>query len=210
MAVATGTAATVQSGEHDHGLIARAVVRAQNGEMEALGFLYARYADDVNRYVRSILADAHDADDVTQQVFAKLITSIGKYEPREVPFLAWVLRVSRNLALDHIRARRCVPVEEVRVESSAGPAAGATHLRELREALAQLPADQREVLVMRHLGGLSPGEIATRTGRTEGSVHGLHHRGRRALQVELRSRGVGPATRVARAAPGDPSSAVHA
>jgi RNA polymerase sigma-70 factor (ECF subfamily) len=210
MAVATGTVATVRSDEHDRGLIARAVRRAQNGEMEAIGFLYARYADDVNRYVRSILADAHDADDITQQVFAKLITSIGKYEPREVPFLAWVLRVSRNLALDHIRTRRCVPVAEVRGESTAGPAAGASHLRELREALSQLPPDQREVLVMRHLGGLSPGEIATRTGRTEGSVHGLHHRGRRALQVELRSRGLGPPTRVARAAPRPTDGAVLA
>jgi RNA polymerase sigma-70 factor, ECF subfamily len=193
MAVATSTAARVQSGEHDGGLVARAVTRAQDGEMEAIGFLYARFADDVTRYVRSILADAHEAEDVTQQVFAKLITSIGKYQPREVPFLAWLLRVSRNLALDQIRSRRCLPVQEVRGESTSDAGGSSARLRELREALAGLPHDQREVLIMRHLGGLSPREIATRTGRTEGSVHGLHHRGRRALQAELRGRGVGPA-----------------
>ena len=56
----------------------------------------------------------------------------------------------------------------------------------LRDALRRLPAEQREVLVLRHIAGLSPGEIAERLGKTEGSVHGLHHRGRGALQAALR------------------------
>jgi RNA polymerase sigma-70 factor (ECF subfamily) len=50
------------------------------------------------------------------------------------------------------------------------------------------------VLVLRHVAGLSPTEIATRTGRSEGSIHGLHHRGRKALKAELTSRGAAPAT----------------
>ena len=66
-------------------------------------------------------------------------------------------------------------------------------MRELREALAILPGDQREVLVLRHFAGLSPTEIADHTGRTESSIHGLHHRGRRALRAELISRGAAPA-----------------
>src|SRR5271166_1055710 len=89
-------------------LVSNAVRRAQNGDREALGFLYARYADDVFRYVRSILRDPHDAEDVTQQVFAKLIQAIAKYEAQEVPFFAWVLRVARNLAVDHLRRRRTI------------------------------------------------------------------------------------------------------
>jgi RNA polymerase sigma-70 factor (ECF subfamily) len=48
--------------------------------------------------------------------------------------------------------------------------------------------------VLRHFAGLSPLEIARRTGRSEGSIHGLHHRGRRALKAELISRGSAPAT----------------
>jgi RNA polymerase sigma-70 factor (ECF subfamily) len=48
-----------------------------------------------------------------------------------------------------------------------------------------LPEDQREVVVLRHLVGLTPLEIATRMGRTESSIHGLHHRGRQALKREL-------------------------
>jgi RNA polymerase sigma-70 factor (ECF subfamily) len=176
-------------------MVSRAVKRAQQGDREALGFLYARYADNVCGYVRSIVHDQHEAEDITQQVFAKLIRVIGKYEERDVPFFAWILRVSRNVAVDHIRRQRAIPVEEVRaIDESAGEPANGERMNDLREALAKLPRDQREVLVLRHIAGLSPTEIAERTGRSEGSVHGLHHRGRRALTAELTSRGAAPAT----------------
>lgn len=176
-------------------LVSRAVKRAQEGDREALGFLYARFADNVYGYVHSIVRDQHEAEDITQQVFAKLMRVIGKYEEREVPFLAWILRVARNVAVDHIRRRRPIPVEEVRTSDEDGRSAiGSERMKDLQEALATLPHDQREVLVLRHLAGLSPTEIAERTGRTEGSVHGLHHRGRRALTADLTSRGAAPST----------------
>jgi RNA polymerase sigma-70 factor, ECF subfamily len=175
--------------------VSQAVARAQAGDREAFAFLYARYADNVYGYVRSIVHDVHEAEDVTQQVFAKLMRVIGKYEERDVPFFAWVLRVARNVAVDHLRRQRLVPVEEVRgSEPGTGDATSRSVISELREALFALPTDQREVLVLRHFAGLSPTEIATRTGRSEGSVHGLHHRGRRALKVELTDRGVAPVT----------------
>jgi RNA polymerase sigma-70 factor, ECF subfamily len=175
--------------------VAHAIRRAQQGDREALGFLYTRYADDIHRYVRSIVLDQHEAEDVTQQVFAKLIRVIGKYEERQVPFLAWMLRVARNLAIDHVRRQRMIPVEEVRTtDDGSGDPAGGRPMSDLQEALSGLPIDQREVLVLRHFAGLSPTEIATRTGRSEGSIHGLHHRGRRALRAELTSRGMAPAT----------------
>jgi RNA polymerase sigma-70 factor (ECF subfamily) len=176
-------------------LVSQAVGRAQVGDRDALGFLYARYADDVHRYVRTIVKDSHEAEDVTQQVFAKLIRVIGSYEEREVPFLAWILRVARNLAIDHLRHQRMVPMEEIRTsDEGSGDPAGGRPMNDLREALSTLPDDQREVLVLRHFGGLSPMEIATQTGRSESSIHGLHHRGRRALRAELTSRGAAPAT----------------
>jgi RNA polymerase sigma-70 factor (ECF subfamily) len=62
----------------------------------------------------------------------------------------------------------------------------------LRDALAALPEEQREVIVLRHVLGLSPGEIAGRLGRTEPSVHGLHHRGRGALRTALSEMQCGP------------------
>src|SRR5690348_5332109 len=63
----------------------QAVMRAKQGDQEALRFLYVRYADHVYGYVSSIVRDEFDAEDVTQHVFAKLMTKLGKYEPREVP-----------------------------------------------------------------------------------------------------------------------------
>jgi RNA polymerase sigma-70 factor (ECF subfamily) len=175
--------------------VSRAIKRAQQGDRDALAFLYTRYADDIHRYVRSIVCNQHEAEDVTQQVFAKLIRVIGKYEERQVPFLAWMLRVARNMAIDHMRRQRMIPVEEVRTtDEGSGDPAGGRPMHDLQEALSSLPIDQREVLVLRHFAGLSPTEIATRTGRSEGSIHGLHHRGRRALRAELTSRGAAPAT----------------
>src|SRR3712207_6219754 len=65
-------------------MVLRAVARAKEGDMNALHFLYLRYADDVRGYVESILRDPHEAEDITQNVFAKLMTAIGKYERRDV------------------------------------------------------------------------------------------------------------------------------
>lgn len=178
--------------ENDSQLVAKAVARAKEGDMSALHFLYVRFADDVCGYVASIVCDSHEAEDITQNVFAKLMTAIHRYEQREVPFAAWILRVARNVALDHIRARRQIPFEEVRVDDDGHEQIGFERSQCLRDALQRLPEDQREVLVLRHIAGLSPGEIADRLGKTEGSVHGLHHRGRGALQTALRELDAAP------------------
>jgi RNA polymerase sigma-70 factor, ECF subfamily len=167
-------------------LVTQAVARAKAGDMSAIQFLYVRFADDVFGYISSIVHDSHEAEDITQNVFAKLVTSIQKYEPRQVPFTAWILRVSRNAALDHLRSRRQIPFEEVRTDDDGHDELGVERSRALRDALWRLPQEQREVLVLRHLVGLSPAEIAGRLGKTEGSIHGLHHRGRSALQLALR------------------------
>jgi RNA polymerase sigma-70 factor (ECF subfamily) len=183
-------------------LVSQAVRRAQTGDREALGFLYARFSENIFGYVRSIVRDHHEAEDVTQHVFAKMMRVIDKYEERDVPFFAWLLRVARNVAVDYIRSERLVPVEEVRAEAARG-GGDPTMLawtEDLREALATLPQAQREVLIMRHVAGLSPAEIAGLTGKSEGSIHGLHHRGRRAMAAELTSRGLAPATMVVRPA----------
>ena len=165
--------------------IARAVVRAQSGDMEAIRFLYLRYKNNVYGYVLSILRDQHEAEDVTQHVFMKLISVIPKYEPRQVPFTSWILRVARNVAVDHLRQRRPVPCEEVFEPTRAADDSGRERRWGLEQALQALSEDQRDVVVLRHLVGLTPGEIATQMGRTEASIHGLHHRARQALRREL-------------------------
>jgi RNA polymerase sigma-70 factor (ECF subfamily) len=173
-------------------LVSKAVKLAQAGDPEGLHFLYVRFAPDVQRYVASFVKDHHEAEDITQNVFAKLMTAIKKYEQREVPFAAWIMRVARNAALDQMRTRRAIPTEEVRIADSGQGQVGIDRGRDLRHALEQLPEDQREVLVLRHVAGLTPVEIASTLQKSESSVHGLHHRGRRTLQAKLVELGAAP------------------
>jgi RNA polymerase sigma-70 factor (ECF subfamily) len=181
--------------EQRPGEVARAVARAKQGDRAAIRFLYLRYAGNVYGYARSIVRNDHDAEDVVQQVFTRMLTAIHGYEQRSVPFSAWLLRITHNMAIDYLRRRAPVceeperAVVEERAEFEAGYLRGA-----LRDALAELPELQREILVLRHFGGLSPREIAHRLGRSEDSVHGLHHRARRALKAALVEAGAMPVT----------------
>jgi RNA polymerase sigma-70 factor, ECF subfamily len=175
----------VSGAESDGALERRAIAAAKRGDWDGIHYLYARYADDVLAYVRSVVHDHHEAEDITQNVFAKLITAIAKYEERSVPFAAWLMRVARNATLDHLRARRQIPVEEVHATEPGDDRLELERRQCLKEALARLPEEQRKVLVLRHVLGLSPPEIAERLGKTESSVHGLHHRGRATLKASL-------------------------
>jgi len=189
LAVSPAEAATAPGNSR---LVQEAVECAQAGDSEGLHFLYVRFAPDVQRFVNSLVKDHHEAEDITQNVFAKLMTAIKKYEQREVPFVAWIMRVARNAALDHMRARRAIPAEEVRIADSGQAQTGLERGRDLRHALEMLPEDQREVLILRHIAGLSPVEIAATLKKSESSVHGLHHRGRRSLQEKLSELGAAP------------------
>jgi RNA polymerase sigma-70 factor, ECF subfamily len=171
-----------------------AIARAREGDPDAIHYLYAVYADDLCAFVRSIVRDHHDAEDVTQSVFARLPAILDRYQERDAAFAAWLFRVARNAALDHMRGRRPIPVEEVRAAELSDPLGDRERSRALRGALDQLPDDQRQVVLLRHVLGMSPGEIADLTGRSEGSVHGLHHRGRQAVQANLRRSGTSPVT----------------
>jgi RNA polymerase sigma-70 factor (ECF subfamily) len=184
----------MHEGGRETDLVRRAVARAKAGDTSALHFLYVRFSDDVCSYVRGIVRDRHEAEDITQNVFAKLMTAIQRYEERDVAFAAWITTVARNLALDHVRARRQIPFEEVRTSDEGHEQTGFERSQCLREALQRLPFEQREVLVLRHIAGLSPSEIADRLGKSESSIHGLHHRGRGALKAALRELEAAPIT----------------
>jgi RNA polymerase sigma-70 factor (ECF subfamily) len=162
---------TLDETPNDRRTVAMAVARGREGDREAIRFLYVRYSHNIYGYVRSIVHDEH-----------------------EVPFFAWLLRLAHNAAIDHLRGRRATPAEEVFGADQRADDSAVDRSHCLHEALAALPDEQRSVVVLRHVVGLTPGEIASAMGRSESSIHGLHHRGRRALQAELTSRDSAPST----------------
>ena len=94
-------------------LVTLAVARAKEGDTNALHFLYVRFADDVCGYVNKIVRNLDDSRDITQNVFGKLATVIQTCEPDEIPFATWILRVSRNAAVDHLIAREDAQLRHV-------------------------------------------------------------------------------------------------
>jgi RNA polymerase sigma-70 factor, ECF subfamily len=178
----------------DDELIRQAIAGAQDGDRAAAEYCYCRFAGAVQRYVESIVREPHDAEDITHNVFIKMFGCLERYDERVAPFSAWLLRIARNAALDHLRRSRTLPSEQLAGRRAAvtrrDPDASAT----LRDAFETLPDQQRLVLFLRHVLGLSPGEIADVLGRTQASVNGLQHRGRGALKAALRRADMTPAT----------------
>jgi RNA polymerase sigma-70 factor, ECF subfamily len=186
----------VQTGERSTPAIRSGSEVAANGEVnpEEVRFLYESHARSVYGYLRGMVG-RDDAEDLTQQVFLKLIIRFRHYRTRsDVPFSAWLRRVAHNLAIDHIRASRPGTADPEDLAYTSADEFATERARSLVEALAELPPSQRQVVVLRYMGGLSPGEIASLLGRTEDSIHCLHHRGRGTLKRELTRRGAAPLT----------------
>jgi RNA polymerase sigma-70 factor, ECF subfamily len=178
-------------------LVLAAVELARAGEEDALRLLYLLYADDLYGSILSVVRDPHDAEDITSDVFARLPRALRRYRPGPAPFGAWLLRVGRNAALDHLRAQRTIALADVRAVDEPADDVGQERLEALRTALAALPPDQRRVMLLRLVAGLSPAEIAVRMDRSEDAVHALQHRARRRLRRELALLGSAPTARAA-------------
>jgi RNA polymerase sigma-70 factor (ECF subfamily) len=187
--------------------VRRVVLAARAGDRDAMRELYVLHAGAVHAHVLRVVGDAHDADDVTQQVFAKLLTALDHYRPGEAPFIGWVLRVAHNAAVDHVRRTRALPIDEVDEPEARDDRRAEEARTSLNTVLASLPPAQRDVLLLTHLVGLSPQEIAELLGRSVRAVHGLHYRGRAAAQVALSD--LGSAPRVATIRPRRPQPAAH-
>lgn len=111
-----------------------------------------------------------------------------------MPFFAWLLRLAHNAAIDQLRSRRATPTPEIYGSDERSDETRLETGRSLQEALATLPDDHRTVVVLRHVVGLTPPEIAEQMARSESAIDGLHHRGRLALQAALLLRRAGPCT----------------
>jgi RNA polymerase sigma-70 factor, ECF subfamily len=184
--------------DRDSRLVQRAVGRAKSGDTAGIHFLYFRFAGEVQRSVAGIVGDHHEAEDITHNVFAKLMETIGRYEQQEALFASWLSRVARNAAIDHLRGKRPVPTADLGNEDAVDPLSPVGRGPVLAIALRQVPEDQRQVLVLRHIVGLSPPEIADMLGKTESSINGLHNRGRSTLKANLTALGAAPAVSAGR------------
>lgn len=174
---------------HDEAVIRRVVFRAKAGDEQAVRFLYSRYAPAVQRFVAGLLGDREAAQDVTQNTFLKLLTRLDRYVPGEAPFEAWLFRVARNAAHDEIRRRRRTTVAtELREHDAAVHEDGSLRTGVLVDALAALPAAQRQALLLRHVVGLSAHEVAGRLERSEQAVNNLNNRARESLRGSLANR----------------------
>ena len=167
-------------------------------DAEAFGALYERYVDRIYNYVYYRVGNAHDAEDLTARVFFRALAHIDTYRDHGAPFAAWLYRIAHNLVANwhRDRSRR----RDIRLDDLVGLAErgdGPEHLAERSEearvllaAIAALPAERQQVLILKFAEGMSNVEIARVMGRTEGAVKSLYHRTLIALRDELSRRGV--------------------
>ena len=167
-----------------------ALVRAAvDGSVEAMEELFGRYWAGAHRAAWLVVHDAALAEDVAQEAFLSAVRSLHRFDRRR-PFGPWLHRIVVNRAIDHARARevrREVPAELVGEPASvAAASSGAVSSDEVVGALAALPPEQRAVVVLRHLLGYTPGEIARLLRLPRGTVNSRLRRGLDALAEPLR------------------------
>ena len=158
---------------------ANLVQRAKEGDKSAFVVLYERYQPPVFTYVYYRVDDPILAEDLTAEVFVRLVAKIHTYRATS-PLLAWLYTIARNLITDHYRqAQRETPLFERTTMNTQDPAVEAhRHLREseLRAALNKLSEEQRQVVLLKFIERRSNAQIAALLGKTEGAVKSLQHR----------------------------------
>jgi RNA polymerase sigma-70 factor, ECF subfamily len=159
-----------------------ALVRAaQRGSAEAFAELFRRHWPRAHRAAWLVVHDATAAEDVAQEAFLAAVRSLDRFDRRR-PFGPWLHRIVVNRAIDYARARELRrEVADLGVESAVCDRSDAPG-DDVLGALAALPPDQRAVIVMRHLLGFTPGEIAGALGLPRGTVNSRLRRGLDGLQ----------------------------
>lgn len=177
--------------EAEPSLVARAVKR----DPDAFGQLYNLYFERVYRYARLRLGNPTDAEDVTAGVFLSAWRTIDRFTPtHNASFAGWLFRLAHNALVD--RYRRVKPMVSLDNELDAELAQQEVTtpdavlerrltFAELHQAMQQLTDEQREVVLLRFVEGLSAREVGDIMGKHEGTVRGMQFRAIEALRRAL-------------------------
>ena len=194
MADEPGTAAHARERDGADSTVAirRLVERAQTGDRRALEELYLLHFDRIYSYLHMSVGNRHDAEDLTNQTFVKMLESIERFRWRQVPFSAWLFRIAHNLAINHFRAsRRLQPEEELpepeypAEHSAEEEAFQAIGRRSMLAMIENLSHDQQQVLTLKFVFNFGNSEVATILGKTEGAIKSLQHRALATLHRQL-------------------------
>ena len=171
-----------------------AAVGAAQRDPAAFAALYHRYLDSVYSYAFYQLGDHHDAEDATARTFMAALRAIGSFRNEGASFRAWLFRIAHNTVANAHRTRarkRTETIDAIPSEPSApdadpaGLALRAEEGRRVRAAVAGLPDDRRQVVLLRFADGLSAREIGEVLDRSEGAVRVLLHRALKDLAGQL-------------------------
>jgi len=172
-------------------LPAKTILDAQRGHSDQLTAIYQHYHLSIFRYLYYRVGDRQTAEDITSDVFVRMIRSLDNYRLQGIPFQAWLFRIARNLAIDHFR--RTNGHDSVEFDDQEHVETSPEHLVErsltserLQQALAEINEQQRDVIVMRFVLGMSINETAQAVHRSEDAVKGLQRRGLMTLRECLK------------------------
>lgn len=159
------------------------VAAAREGSRDALEVLFRRHWSRMHRLAYLVCHDAAAAEDIAQEAFLSAVRALDRFDRRR-PFAPWLTRIVVNRAIDWTRSRTLR--REDFVEAPAGEQPRAAVGEDTVAALRRLPADQRAVVVLRHLLGYTPREIGRMLDLPTGTVNSRMRRGLNALEGELR------------------------
>lgn len=161
----------------------RLVDAAKAGDQAALSELYTLYFPRVYRYILARTSNVSDAEDLTEEVFLKMLNAIDRFVWREAPFSAWLFRIAHNAVISQRRKNgsrgRPVPLTEALPIGTQGPEEAVEtelSIREVMRAAEKLPEAQRMVISLRFAAGLSVAETAQALGKGQGNVKVIQHK----------------------------------
>jgi RNA polymerase sigma-70 factor (ECF subfamily) len=167
------------------------VRRAQAGDADAISELYRTHAPVIFRYCYFRVADRATAEDLTGEVFVKMVEALPRYVERGPPLAAWLFRIAHDRVVDHHRRAARRPQEplstrlEDREPGTEAQAVERAELARVQALLLGLTDEQRSVIQLRFIEGFDLDECARILGKNVGAIKALQHRALRQLAARL-------------------------